>query len=177
VRLPRQIEADAQVAAIRAALAVRVEPLWPGGVLHVPVLTPTPALVAALCAARAAGQLCRGLEAAETALAAERKGLALAARRAGAAHGARVSRLLVCARDGAERFYRQVEHLLREHAPRVLCVVVDLDSVALGEALFGPGATAKLVMAEHKDAVAGILYALAGVTPAARTPGSRSGAS
>ena len=164
MRLPRQIEADAQVAAIRAALAVRVEPLWPGGVLHVPVLTPTPALVAALCAARAAGQLCRGLEAAE-------------ARRAGAAHGARVSRLLVCARDGAERFYRQVEHLLREHAPRVLCVVVDLDSVALGEALFGPGATAKLVMAEHKDAVAGILYALAGVTPAARTPGSRSGAS
>jgi hypothetical protein len=180
VRLPRQIEVDPCHDAVRAALLAHPRPLWAGGEVAVPLLAPTAALVAALRAARGAGHLRRGLEAVEAALAAERKGLAVAERRAGARQGERVSRLLLCARDGAERFYRHVERVLTSHAPRVLGCVVDLDGAPFGEMLYGPGASVKLVMVEHKDAVAAVLRAFvaaaAGVTPPGCTRASRSGA-
>ncbi|MCW5892250.1 MAG: hypothetical protein KIT14_17150 [bacterium] len=115
---------------------------------------------AALRAAARAGQLRCGLEGAETRLAAERAGL-------GPDPAPRVSRLLVCSNDGAERFYRTVERLVRTHAPRVLALVVDADAAALGSACFGREATARAVLVEHRDAVAAALFALATPAPPA----------
>jgi hypothetical protein len=102
----------------------------------------------------------RGLEGAERALDAEERGLR-------AAQGAgrldvRISRLLLLADDGAERFYRHVETLLNRHGPRVLVVRLDADARALGELLFGPGRLARLLMIVHKEAVSAILLAMAG---------------
>ena len=65
------------------------------------------------------------------------------------------------ANDGAERFYRHVERLVAIHEPRVLACVIDCDSVVLGDAVYGAGAVAKLVLADHKGAVADILRAVA----------------
>jgi hypothetical protein len=103
----------------------------------------------------------RSLEKAETILAAEERGQRMADRRNGTARGMRISRLILLADDGAERFYRQVESLLGRHSPRVIAVFLAIDAKGLGEMLFGPGAVARLLMVEHKLAVGAVLLALA----------------
>ena len=120
------------------------------------------ALATALRSAYSASRVVRGMEGAEKTLAAEERGLRIADQQSGATRGARVSRLLILASDGAERFYRQVESLLRRHGPRVLAVRVAVDAEALGALLFGPGRRARLLMLEHKEAVAAVLLAMAG---------------
>ena len=82
-------------------------------------------------------------------------------RRTGVDRGQRVSRLLVLADDGSERFHRRVESLLRRHAPRVLALRVSADQDALGRLLFGRDQVARLLLVEHKDAVSAVLVALA----------------
>jgi hypothetical protein len=161
MRLPRSLEADPRGAALLRALDTRTVRLWPGSEREVPVADMDAELAAALRSAHAAGRVVRGLESAERTLAAEERGLRLADRESGAARGERVSRLLILSGDGAERFYRQVEALLRRHGPRVLAVRVAADADALGALLFGPGRRARLLLVEHKDAVASVLLALA----------------
>ena len=161
LRLPRQVEDDPAGAQLASELAARALPLWPRGELLVARAELSPGLEAALTSAFSAGQIVRGLEDTTRALAAEARGLAHVDQRTGAARGARVSRLLVLADDGAERFYRNVEALLRKHAPRVLALRLSADERALGQLLFGPDRVARLLMVEHKDAVSQILLALA----------------
>ncbi|HPS93658.1 MAG TPA: hypothetical protein PK600_04270, partial [Deltaproteobacteria bacterium] len=136
--------------------------LWPGGAVEVPVAVLSPELEAALRNAYRAGRVVRGLENAEKRLALEERGLCLADRKSAVERGVRVSRLLMLADDGAERFYRNVESLLRRHGPRILAVRLDVDAATLGELLFGPGRLARLLMLEHKDAVTEVLLAMAG---------------
>jgi len=151
------VESDPRADAVRTALAADAAPLWPRGDIVVPRLARTPALDAALVRARDAGHLRRGLEGAVAALDAQRRGLL-------PGQDVRVSRLLVCAGDGSERFYRTVERALRAHAPRVLGLVVDADAGALGRLLLDdPDATLRCVLIEHKDAVADVLLSLAPV--------------
>jgi len=161
LRLPRKLEDDPGAAHLASELARRSELLWAGGELRVPRVEVAPDLVAALRSAFSAGRIVRGFEGAERALATEALGLERVDRAAGVERGGRVSRLLVLADDGAERFYRNVESLLRRHAPRVLALRVSADERSLGEILFGPGQRARLLLVEHKDAVSGILSALA----------------
>jgi len=168
-RLPRAIEADPAAAARVARLLAGGRPLWRDGEVAVPSAPIGAALEAALRHAQRAGELVRGLEGAEAALAAEAKGLRLAERAGAAPHGARVSRLLLLADDGAERFYRQAEALLRRHAPRLAAVRLEADAATLGGLLFGAGRPARAVLLERKEAVAAALVAIAdAVTP----PGS-----
>lgn len=154
LRLPRQLESDPQCASIRAALAADRCALWRDGTVAVPVLALSDPLKDALRTVLGRGQLQRGLETALAALEADRLGLT-------AERGERISRLLLVASDGAERFYRQVERALTTHAPRVLACRLEVDSATLGELLYGRATAVKLVMADHKDAVSAILRALA----------------
>jgi hypothetical protein len=62
--------------------------------------------------------------------------------------------------DGAERFYRKVESILREHGQRVMAIRVNADSVVLGETIFGPEKTVKLLLIDHKESVAAVLLAM-----------------
>jgi hypothetical protein len=96
-----------------------------------------------------------------TQLDAEARGLAQVDRDTGVARGARVSRLVFVTGDGAERFYRHVETLLVRHRDRVLGVRLDASAAELGRLLFGPEAIARLVLLDHKDAVAEALLAIA----------------
>jgi hypothetical protein len=160
-RLPRKVEDDPAAAHLASELAARARPLWPGGELRVARCELSPALETALTSAFSAGQIVRGLEDATRALAAEARGLAHVDERTGAARGARISRLLVLADDGAERFYRNVESLLHTHAPRVLAIRLSADERTLGQLLFGPERVARLLMIERKDAVSRVLLALA----------------
>jgi hypothetical protein len=160
-RLPRAIEADPALAERVAGFLARGAPLWRAGELVVPRAPLGDALALALRRARRAGELVRGLEGAERALADEEKGLRLAARAGGPPRGARISRLLLLSDDGAERFYRHAETLLRRHAPRLVAVRLTTDADTLGGLLFGPGRPARAVLLERKEAVAAALHALA----------------
>jgi len=160
-RLPRAIESEVCHGAVQAALAAVRRPLWPDGAVVASVVPLTHALRRALRTAAETGTLRRGLEAAESALDDERLGLDALPADEARRHGGRVSRLLLVANDGAERLYRRVERLVVTHAPRLLPCVVACDSTSLGALLYGPGETAKVVLAEHKTAVAAILRALA----------------
>jgi len=161
LRLPKKLADDPRAACLTRELAERSAPLWAGGELRAARIDVEPDLVAALRSAFSAGRIVRSFEGAERALAAEETGLAQADRASGVERGKRVSRLLILADDGAERFYRNVESLLRRHAPRVLALRVATDESTLGELLFGPGQRARLLLVEHKDAVAQVLSALA----------------
>ena len=158
--LPREIEADPGHEVIRARLRAGGRRLWPGGQAVVPVLPLRPALAGALGAAYRDGRLVLGLERVEAVLAAEARGLALVARRTRHAPGARVSRLLLLSDDGAERLYRHAEGLTVAHAPRVLVAVLAAGAAALGRATTARDAAVKVVLVQHKQAVAALLRAL-----------------
>jgi len=162
MRLPRLVEADPRGPQVLRILTTHTRPLWPAGGREVPALELGSKLGEALRNAERAGHVIRGLEGAKRALAAEDRGLRLAQGAGPMPSDVRVSRLLVLAADGAERFYRHVETLLRRHGPRVLAVQLDADARALGELLFGPGRLARLLMIAHKQAVSAVLLAIAG---------------
>lgn len=174
--LPRAIEADPAAAERVAALLASGRPLWRDGELLVPRVALDAPLQAALRHAQRTRELVRGLEGAEEALAAEDKGLRHAERAGAAPHAARISRLLLLTDDGAERFYRRAETLLRRHTPRLVAVRLATDAGTLGALLFGPGRPARAVLLERKEAVAAALLAIAAapLTPRGSDP-ARSG--
>ncbi len=160
IRLPKKLEADPEAARLSSELVTRARPLWSGAKLLVAQVELGPRLEAALGSAYSSGQIVRGLEDAERALAKEARGLDKVDQKTGVARGGRVSRLLVLADDGAERFYRRVESLANQHAPRVLVLRLSVNEETLGQLLFGPDQVARLLLVEHKDAVSAVLRAL-----------------
>jgi len=160
LRLPKLVEADPRAQELLCIFSAHARLLWPEGKILVPMVAFSPALAKALRTAHRAGQLVRSLEGAERRLAAEDRGLGLVDQRSGVLRGARVSRLLVLADDGAERFYRQVEKLLCQQGPRVLALRLDVKAETLGQMLFGPGRRAVLLLLDHKEAVSAVLLAL-----------------
>jgi hypothetical protein len=159
---PRAIEADGSATALRSRLGADVRPLWRGAAVHVPVVRMDVRLEAALASAARVGGLVVGLEAAERALAREEQGLGALAARSQAARPVRISRLLLLASDGAERFYRSAERVLAPHAARVLGCRLDASARELGRVVLGHEAGVKAVLVSHKDAVIAVLRALAG---------------
>ena len=157
MRFPRQLEADGTVEVIRGALMARTVKLWPGGDLDVSMITMSDPLKKVLQKARLKGQIRCGFEAIFDKLESERKGIANVRERKDGPYGDRVSRLLLFSNDGAERFYRHIEHLLQAHAPRLLGCLLDINGSALGNVITGKDKMIKLVMAEHKEVVAEIL--------------------
>jgi len=160
LRLPKSVEANPRAKAHLNVLMDRAGPLWPRGKIRVPAVAFSPALAEVLRGAYRSGRLVRGLEGAERRLAAEDRGLGRVDRRSGVLRGARVSRLLLLADDGAERFYRQVERLLDRQGPRVLALRLNVKAATLGQVLFGPGGRALLLLLDHKEAVGAALLAL-----------------
>jgi hypothetical protein len=161
LRLPKLVEADPRGQELLRDLTAHSRPLRPVGNIRVPTVAFNPALAEALRIAHGAGQLVRSLEGAERKLATEGRGLGLVDQKIGVSRGERVSRLLVLADNGAERFYRQVEKLLRQHGPRVLALRLDVKAETLGQMLFGPGHRVLLLLLDHKEAVSAMLLALA----------------
>jgi hypothetical protein len=143
-------------------LSVNTRLLWAEGEIEVAVARLSSELETALRNAYSAGQVVQGLESAERRLILEERGLLLADGKSSVQRGERVSRLLVLSDDGAERFYRKVESLLRRHGPRVLALRLEVDAATLGELIFGKGSLARLLMLEHKEAVSAVLLAMAG---------------
>ncbi|MEI6128286.1 MAG: hypothetical protein WCQ99_17195 [Pseudomonadota bacterium] len=157
-KLPRQIESEQPGNDLLATLQARTLKLWDKSSLDIPLLEFTEALKIALRAARCSGRIVQGLEMASQALDNERRGLDLVKRQT--AQGARISRLVLMARDGSRHFYRKADRLLEKHFPRVLGCMINADSPGLSSLLFGPETSAKLVLVCHKEDVSRILLAL-----------------
>ena len=160
LRLPRLVEEDPAGPGMLVRMAVSAKPVWPTGRLKVPSGALLEGLTATLRIAIRQGQLVQGLESAQRRLAAERRGLSIADRRSGVTRGERVSRLVLCSNDGADRFYRQVERLLQENSLRVVAVILDVDATQMGQRVLGDGQMARLLMLHHKRAVAKALLDL-----------------
>jgi len=161
VRLPKLIEKDPRAEQLLSLLISNTGLLWSGGEFRVPTIRLDQELARTLRNVHHAGRVLRGLEAALQKLATEDRGLRMADRRAPVSRGSRVSRLLLVADDGAERFYRHVETLLRRYSPRVLGIRLEADAAAMGELLFGPNHPVRLLLIEHKEAVCSVLLAMA----------------
>jgi len=161
LRFPRMVEESPRSTALLRVLTTNTRLLWPGGEIRVALVPCGPGLAAALRHAQSAGRVVRNLQNARHQLAAEQRGLRVADLRNEEPRGVRVSRLLILADDGGERFYRQVETLVRRHGPRVLAVRLQMDAGALGGMLFGPGQLARLLLIQHKDSVCAVLLAMA----------------
>jgi len=160
LRLPRLVESDPRGTALLQRLIDHAQPIRAGSEIFVPV-TRFAGIEGALKSAHRAGRVVRGLETAERTLAGEERGLRLADEKSGVARGGRVSRLLLLANDGSDGFYRRVETLLRRHGPRVLAIRLDVEADGLGAPLFGAGHSARLLMIQHKEAVAAVLFGFA----------------
>jgi hypothetical protein len=103
--------------------------------------------------------LLQGVEGAERALEREARGLSMADARSSSERGSRVSRLLVTSNDGTERFYRQVERLLRTQGARLLALRLDVNAQRLGSILGSADGLARALLVEHKASVAEVLLA------------------
>jgi hypothetical protein len=160
LRFPKTLDDDARLPALRASLRASCRKLWEGGALQVPVVPWSEPLARAIADAQRAGQLVQGIERAERALAREAHGLSLVDARSTTERGSRVSRLLLTSNDGTERFYRQIERLLRTQGERLLALRLDVGSTTLSSLLGDPAGIARALLVEHKNSVAQVLAAL-----------------
>jgi hypothetical protein len=160
LRFPKTLDDDPRVPALRSRLQASCQRLWEGGFVQVPTLTWSEPLGAALAGAHRAKHLTQGIESAERALEREARGLSMADARSETERGSRVSRLLLTSNDGTERFYRQVEGLLRSQGARVLAFRLDVDSRQLSGVVGNPDGMARALLVEHKTSVGQILLAL-----------------
>lgn len=160
MRFPRKLETEGSAEIVRQVLANRTAKLWTGSEIEVPVITLTETLKAALQKARLQGRIRCGTDPIFEKLAGEKKGIAQVRSQAEAVYGDRISRLLLFSNDGAERFYRNVEQAIKANTPRLLGCLLDIGGSALGQLITGKEGIIKIVMAEHKGAVADILRTL-----------------
>lgn len=158
---PKPIELDPRRQQLEALLAQDQRVLWDGGELRVAHLSLNPELEKTLIFLHQIHQLERGLENIERVLTKEKKGLSMLHERQGGPPAPRISRLLIIADGGSERFYRNCERVLKEHKERLLGVRLSLAaSPLLMEELFGQDALAKLLLISHRDAVTRALWSL-----------------
>lgn len=162
-KLPRSLEIDPRAAFVEAALEAAAHPLWPQGTVRVAHLPLSPLLERALAGASLRGSVAQGLESIESRLQSEQRGLdALQSKPNAPPPGApRISRLLVLANDGSQRFYRDAEALLRRYEARLLGLHLDVAGDALGRAALGRDALARALLIDDREAVTAVLLALA----------------
>lgn len=160
LKLPRQVEADPRHEALKQLLAKDLRPLWEKSPFQVAHISFTPKLEEALLKALNFKQIEPGLEHINQILGNEKNGLSAQQKKDGAAPSFRLSRLLIIANDGSERFYRSCESTLMNHGDRVLILAVGVPSSRLSQNLYGPEKAIKALMVSEREAVSNVLFSL-----------------
>ena len=160
MHFPRKLEADDCSEKIRAILAAKETKLYPEGGQSVPLLLVHKSLADALKKVQLQRRVFIGLEDIMEKLAAEKKGLDLLRRSAATPGLERISRLLLFSNDGAPRLYHSIEQTLILHHPRLLGMMLDIDSSQLGKLITGRASGIKVILIDHKDAASEILQSL-----------------
>jgi hypothetical protein len=162
LKLPREIENDPRQSALVQVLENDKRLLWTGGTLPVAQVGFSSAFELSLVDALRGRAVERGLENIDQVLDREAKGLLAGREKQKTPVPNRISRLLIVANDGSERFYRQFEATLKRHADRVLALRVDVPSSRFSEKLFGADKLVKVLLVSDREAVAKVLLSLAG---------------
>lgn len=161
LKLPKVFADDPRSARLYARFARSERPLRPGGTVIVSWLPFDGDLIQALKSVYGTGHLAQGLELIAATLDREAKGLELARAKTGQVASGRLSRLVLLASDGSERFYRDAEGLLTRHAERVWGCRIDASSEALGAAFTPKGKAAKALLIDERRALELFLSRLA----------------
>lgn len=160
LKLPKAVEADPRHAQLVALFAESRAPIWEKGHLTFGRAHFTPALEMTLRQALNFRHLDLGLERIDQALDNEKKGLDALREKQGTPPANRVSRLLIVANDGSERFYRACEQTALKHADRLLLLVTDVPAEVLAAKLFGQGREIKALLVSERDSVSRVLLSL-----------------
>jgi hypothetical protein len=159
-KFPRAIEADSRRNTLEELLSKDLRPLWENGRILVPHLSFTENFERELINAKDHRHLERGLERIEHVLNHEKAGQEAVARKKGTPVAERISRLLIIADDGVERFNRGCESILVRHSERVLGLRLNVSSEALSAPLFGPEKSVKAVLVTDREDVTALLISL-----------------
>lgn len=160
LRLPKLVENDPRSEKIIEILNSKKCQLWSSSKLELTSLPSNEKFIQALQMEHRKGHIVRGFEMVERKLESEAMGMSLVDEKTDSKRGERISRLLLISNDGSERYYRKLETLIKKHSKRILPIKIEIDSTQLGELFFGHGKTAKLMLLEHKKAVASALFSL-----------------
>ena len=161
LKLTRAVEADPRHEAIKTVLGKDRKPLWEKSTLLVPHIPLTPSLESCLKNLLNRKQVERGLEHIDQILHNEHKGLLALQQKQGTPPSHRVSRLVIVANDGSERFYRVCEKTLLKNKDRVLFLFVDEPSTRLTRSLMGEtDKILKVLLISDRDAVSTVLFSL-----------------
>lgn len=158
--LPKALETAEEGREVLMTLDSHLNPVKPGSEYLLPLFQFSIHIKEALSSARRTGRLTRGIDEAEKMLDAERAGILSVDKKTGSERVERISRLIVVANDGSDRFYRQTKKVVEQNKPRVMVIALDITSFELGEAIFGPGKRALFLLINHKDAVINLLISL-----------------
>lgn len=161
LKLPKDVAKHPKLPAIEAFFASREQPLREASKVMVTHLTYDDTFRKALREAVRTGHLMQGLEQMTKQLDKEKKGLVTMQTKAGQAPAHRLSRLLILASDGSERFYHDAESLLLRHEDRMWGCLVDATSEELGQAFAAKGQPAKAFLIADRKALGMFLVALA----------------
>jgi hypothetical protein len=160
LNLPKNLNEHPRLAAIQSRLSDASSPMWPGGKLTVPRWEFETPLRSALSIVVRNGHLAQGLESIVKDMDREQKGLQAALSKHAVPPSPRLSRLLLLAQDGSERFYRDAESLLSKHDDRMLGAILKVDSAGLGQHIGAKG-PAKALLINDKTTLGLFLAALA----------------
>jgi len=160
IPFPRQLEADGSAEKIRSTLAQHLVRLHPESRLELPSLELTESMIKAIRKANLQRRVRLGLDEILERLSAEKKGIDELRQKTAAPQAERISRLILFSKDGAERFYRNVEHTLAEHSPRIFGCMLNVDGSEIGRIITGKNIAVKVILIEHKDAVSDVLRSL-----------------
>jgi hypothetical protein len=144
LRLPKNVASHALAPKLEARFTQSAAPMRDGSTLVVSHWAFDAALRELLKVAFAAQHLVQGLELIDRMLAREQKGLAATS------PNPRLSRLVFLANDGSDRFYRDAERLLAQHAERVWGVLVAATGEELGRAFTTKGQIARALMIDDR---------------------------
>jgi hypothetical protein len=137
-----------------------LRPLWANSELNVSHIPLHADLEKTLIRTLGFKQIERGLEHITQVLNQEQKGLVALQKKQNREPSYRVSRLLLVANDGSERFYRDCEKIIHQQGDRVLLIRIDVPSTRLAQNLLGPDQVLKILLVSDKDAVSNVLFSL-----------------
>ncbi len=162
LKLPKDLTDHPRHDAIQKALTTNTSLLWERGTHAVASLELSPKLRQELSRALELGFAIQGLEQAEAELAREQKGLdALREKTPQSPQSSRISRILLVANDGSERFYRECESLLNHYTQRLLVCRLEIAGEDLGLALSLRPKLMRALLVTDRKAAARVLLALA----------------
>lgn len=156
-KLPKGLKDHPLETIIGHWLNTDLKPLRSDGILQVPILIWSSKVEAALSKVLKGGHLVQGLDQIDREMRKELHGLKQVAQKTGNQVPDRLSRLLILANDGAERFYHNAESLLLAHKDRMSGCIAAADSAALGKAFSKKNQPLKALLISDRKALEAFL--------------------